>query len=89
VVIDAILGGLNSILNGIIDVMSTIADGIVWLLPKSPFAALELAFDGELLGYMNYFLPISEMLNIMVSWGIAIAAFYLYKIILRWVKALR
>jgi hypothetical protein len=88
-VVDTIIAGLNGLVNGLIGVMSAIADGIIWLLPSSPFTALELAFDNDLLGHINYFLPVSEALNLLVAWGISIASFYLYKIILRWVKALR
>jgi hypothetical protein len=80
---------VDAIFNGIIDVGAGIADGIVWLLPKSPFSALELAFDSDLLGYINYFLPVQEALSMLTMWGMAIGGWYIYKIILRWVKVIR
>jgi hypothetical protein len=77
------------IVNTLINIASGIADGLVWLLPMSPFSALELAFDSELMGYINYFLPVSEAVNLLAGWGIAILAWYLYMLILRWIKAIR
>ena len=77
------------VVNGGIDMLSALADGIVWLLPTSPFTYLELAFDSKLLGYINYFLPVSEILGILTAWGAAVGGWYLYKIILRWFKLIR
>ena len=80
---------VEGIVNTLIDIASGIADGIVWLLPISPFAAMELVFDGELMGYINHFLPVQEAVNILVGWGVAIGVWYLYALILRLVKAVR
>ncbi|MDR0325038.1 MAG: hypothetical protein LBI19_02945 [Oscillospiraceae bacterium] len=87
--VETIAGWLQGAVNGLIDIAAGLADAIFWLLPTSPFAALELAFDSTLLGHINYFLPVREALNILAAWGFAIAAWYLYQLILRWVKAIR
>jgi hypothetical protein len=80
---------MGDIANWLVDAFSKLADGVVWLLPPSPFAALELAFDGEILRYVNYFVPVKEALDILVAWGTTIAGWYLYQIIMRWAKAIR
>ena len=80
---------VETIINAIIDFACGLADVIMFLLPMSPFSALELAFDNQLLRHINYFLPVGEALNILTAWGIAILGWYLYSLILRWVKAVR
>jgi hypothetical protein len=80
---------VEGILNTLIDIASGIADGLMWLLPISPFSALELVFDNNLMGYINFFLPVQEAVNLLVGWGVAIGLWYLYALILRWVKAVR
>lgn len=60
---------------------------ILSLLPLSPFAE----FIGSLeqvpyLGYINYFVPVGTCLKIGAAWLSAIALFYLYSVIARWIK---
>ena len=80
---------VEGIVNTLIDIASAIADGLMWLLPISPFSTLELVFDNDLMGHINYFLPVQEAVNILVAWGVAIGIWYLYALVLRWVKAVR
>ena len=44
--------------------------------------------DLPYLGYLNYFLPISQIIAIGEAWLVAIGLFYAYQIILRWIKAI-
>ena len=64
-----------------------IAAVLVKVLPESPFQKFYKAI-GEIpgLGYLNYFVPVSEMIVILESWLAAIAIFYIYQIALRWIK---
>lgn len=57
------------------------------LLPLSPFAPFitELT-DLPYLGYINYFIPIGTCLKIGAAWISAIALFYLYSVVARWIK---
>ena len=61
---------------------------IGWGCPIEPFIqTIANGFGSQLLGYINYFIPISEMLGALTLWLIAIGGYYLASIILRWAKA--
>ena len=45
-------------------------------------------FGSELLGYINYFIPLSEMVGISTAWLIAIGAYYMASVVMRWIKAI-
>lgn len=38
------------------------------------------------LGYLNYFVPVRTFLKIGTAWLAAIALFYLYSVLARWIK---
>lgn len=65
-----------------------------WLLevlPTSPFRGWLDSFRGRFfpfLGYLNYFVPIRDFINILGAFLAVVAVFYLYSIIMRWVKML-
>lgn len=62
-------------------------DTIVNLLPRSPFAAFIDQFAGlPFLGYLNWFIPVRQILIVMAAWLAAVSIFYLYSVIMRWVK---
>lgn len=66
----------NSIVNAIFDI-----------LPTSPIVYLSKdKIIGTYLSYVNYFIPIYLWLSILEAWGIAVAIYYCYKIVLRWIK---
>lgn len=59
------------------------------LLPASPFKAfIEGMGNIPYLDVLNWFLPVSEMLAIGQAWLLAITAFYIVSLLLRWVKAI-
>ena len=62
-------------------------DFLVSVLPVSPFQKF-LAQVGGLpyLGYLNWFIPVGTFIKIGEAWLGAIALFYLYSIVMRWVK---
>lgn len=69
------------------EAFSGIIDAIVSVLPTSPFQDFLADFASlPFLGYLNWFFPVRGCLIVMVSWLTAIAVFYLYSIIMRWVK---
>lgn len=58
-------------------------------LPTSPFVSVTNALDkSEYLGYINWLIPFDVCLGIGQAWLTAIAIFYIYQAILRWVKAI-
>lgn len=69
------------------NLLVTLANALLNLLPTSPFQVfiLKLA-DIPALGYLNYFIPVGEMIVVTEAWLAAIIVFYVYQLVLRWVK---
>lgn len=62
-------------------------EAIIAILPTSPFAEFISEFASlPFLGYLNWFFPVHECLVVMTAWLGAIALFYVYSIVMRWVK---
>lgn len=66
------------------------SDAGAWV-PVSPFKKWVLNWDGwnvirKYLAWVNWFIPISTLIDIMIGWLAAIAAFYAIMAILRWMK---
>lgn len=81
---------MTELWNGFTDIANSILNAILFLLPDSPFADIEIPAEvKKILGYVNYFVPIRAMLIIAGSWISAIGVYYLYQIILRRIKAIR
>lgn len=75
--------------NKILSWLYEIIEKVLGLLPLSPFTQyIEKLKDIPFLGYLNWFIPIKELLIIGASWLGVIGLFYLYSIVLRWVKAI-
>ena len=68
---------------GISDIFNKLIDA----LPKSPITYLEANPEiNKFLSYANYFIPINAMVSLSEVWLIVIAAYYVYQLILRWIK---
>lgn len=65
---------------------------IISIFPASPLQPLIQSLKGsavaEVLGYVNWFVPIGTMIGILTGWLACIAAYYVYQIILRWIKVI-
>jgi len=62
---------------------------VLELLPLSPFTKFIDALESvPFLAHLNYFIPIGTFVGIGQAWLIAIGLFYLYSIILRWIRAI-
>lgn len=57
-------------------------------LPDSPFTLLDNSPIKEYLGYINWFLPFDFVVATLQVWLAAIAIYYIYSAVLRWVKAI-
>lgn len=79
---------MEEIITNIKDWVSNALEAVVDVLPTSPFTRfLELLDSIPFLAHLNYFVPISTFIAIGTAWLSAISAFYIYSVILRWVKA--
>lgn len=72
------------------ELLNKFLDWVLQLLPLSPFRDVidELAAL-PYLGYINWLVPVGRFLKIGAAWLGAITLYYMYSIILRWIKAIR
>jgi len=81
-----ILNGLQ----GILDFFANIGRQVINLLPASPFHIIDNnVIDVKWLQWFNWFFPVGEIVAELQLWVSAIVVFYIYQLILRWVKAIQ
>lgn len=70
----------------------SVALNIINLFPASPLQPLIQSLHGsaveDVLSYVNWFVPIGTMISVLTGWLACIAAYYVYQIILRWIKVI-
>lgn len=69
--------------------MEKVKDTLITVLPASPFSTFFANFETinhEWLGWLNWIVPVNEILDVVAVWLIAIALFYIYSIAMRWIK---
>lgn len=71
------------------EIVGHFLDWVYSLMPLSPFAGFisDLA-ELPYLNYLNWFVPIGTFIKIGNAWLIAIFLWYMYGIVLRWIKAI-
>ena len=75
--------------NGILQWIQDKAQALLFLLPTSPFRkAINLVGNIPYMNYISWFIPIEEIIMILMWWGSAITVYYAYMIIFRWIKAI-
>lgn len=66
-----------------------LGDGLMEVLPTSPFRGFLDEFSSlPYLSYLNWFVPVRGILNVLVAWLGAVALFYAYSIVMRWLKVI-
>lgn len=83
-----ILGLFITTFNAFIRLLAKVLDAIFILLPDSPFKDIDSSPISDFLGYMNYLVPVTEIVAIMTLWCTAIALYYIVQIALRWIKVI-
>lgn len=69
------------------EMLDTFLDVILHLFPLSPFTPYIAAIsDVPYIGYINWFVPVGTFVKIGGAWLVAIAVYYLYCVLARWVK---
>lgn len=79
-----VINTCNSLIRG----LGAVLNAILALFPNDPFQAYILTNSTltKYLGYVNYFVPVADMLVILSAWCTAIATYYLHQIVARWIK---
>jgi hypothetical protein len=68
-------------------ILIKLCNACVVFLPDSPFQSfLEHIGKIPFLGYLNYFVPVAEIIAVTQLWVTAVGLFYLVQLALRWVK---
>lgn len=76
-----------SVLNWLISKLTSLLNYVIALLPVSPFRKFIDEFSNiPYLGYLNWFFPVGKILEVGAAWLAVIALFYIYSVIMRWVK---
>lgn len=74
-------------LNAFLGVVEKMADGLISVLPLSPFRPYLDSFSSlPYLSYLNWFIPVGRFVTIGASWLAVIGMFYVYSIVMRWIK---
>lgn len=69
-------------------------EGLSSVLPLSPFSAFidSLEFDSAFttgLSWLNWFIPVSAFVSIILDWLVAVGLYFLYQAVMRWVGMIR
>ena len=68
-------------------VFDLFAEALTKVLPLSPFQQFIDQFRAlPYLGWLNWFFPVGACLTVMAAWLVAVGLFYLYSILMRWLK---
>ena len=73
------------------DALVSMAVSVIRLFPSSPFIILDSLSDSvpyEWLQFLNWFIPVGTFIGILEAWLSGIAIYYIYQIVLRWVKVI-
>ncbi len=73
------------------DALVSFAVGVVELFPASPFVILDEMANSEFyewLQMMNWFIPVNSFVAILEAWLSCVAVYYVYQVVLRWVKVI-
>ena len=73
------------------DALVDLAVSIVELFPASPFTVLDELGNSEVyewLRMVNWFVPIGTFVSILEAWLTCVAVYYVYQIVLRWIKGI-
>lgn len=76
------------LINLIISALGSVLNFIFGFLPPSPFKLLSNSPIADFLGTLNYMFPIAEIISIGELWLTCVGLYYIYQIVLRWIKAI-
>jgi hypothetical protein len=77
-------GFFDSLGSNLINALSWVLE----LLPDSPFQAISNSDVNQFMGTLNWFLPMSQIIAELELWITCVSVFYVYQLILRWIRAI-
>lgn len=79
---------MASIITSFLSWLKSMIVAAIDLLPDSPFQIDLPDYVTDIVGYVNYFVPIGSMIKILTAWTAAILVWYAASLLLRWIKAI-
>lgn len=79
---------LSSFFQFFLDAIIASINILFTFFPSSPFTFVSNSQFAGLLADINYFIPIGEFVTITEAWLVGVAAYYIYSIWARWIKAI-
>ncbi len=77
----------TSIFNALKNFLISTINVFLAFLPDCPFEKyIQATVDNDVLKYINWFIPVQDFIAIGEAWLVSIGVFYLYQVILRWLK---
>lgn len=73
-----------TIINGLISLLVAIAAMFLALLPDSPFQVTYVLPDW--VNWVGVFIPVQALIGIMITYVGCVAAYYVVRVALRWIK---
>lgn len=71
------------IINLLLSLVIGIINWIISVLPASPFTGIDLAFPSNLVGYINWIFPFTEVITILTAWGAVVGIFLFIRMIMK------
>ena len=68
-----------------------LAISIINIFPTSPFVILDELSTTEIYDWiqmLNWFVPVSSFVAILEAWLSCVAVYYVYQVVLRWIKVI-
>ena len=85
-------GIVSGIFNQLGEFLSNAINGLISLLPNSPFMAIHNLLDNSViapyLGYINWIVPFDFAVQAFTLWAVSMAVYYVVSIALRWLKVI-
>lgn len=79
----------NTIVNWFLGVFEDFLGVVLDVLPTSPFTSYIEALNSlPYLQYLNWFVPVGQIIAVGELWLVAVGLFYLYSIVMRWIRAI-
>lgn len=78
---------LSGILDGLGQAIENALEWLVNLLPDSPFKLLDSTPIQPYLKWINWVIPVDFILNTLTAWLVAVAGYYVWSVVLRFINA--
>ena len=79
------MGFLIDFVNWLIQQVGNLGQGIIDLLPTSPLQWMN-GIDHQLLKWINWLIPVGEMIVAAQVWLVCIGLWYVVRVALNWIK---